>query len=135
MKRVSPPCLALIFLLATSALFSSGAAHNQTSQNKPAQDESKKRGLEVEESPKRQAGQNKTGQEQTKQRAIDVSSAPTAAPNGVGAQSFALVIGISKYKNLPVKAQLQFADEDAKALRDFLVSPKGGFRPENVILL
>ncbi|MEJ7617770.1 MAG: caspase family protein, partial [Pyrinomonadaceae bacterium] len=50
-------------------------------------------------------------------------------------QAYALIIGISKYPNLAENAQLKFADADAQALRDFLVSDKGGFTSENVTLL
>jgi tetratricopeptide (TPR) repeat protein len=60
---------------------------------------------------------------------------PSLTDEDLGAQSYALVIGISKYKNLRPEAQLQFADEDARALRDFLVGPRGGFKPENTTLL
>lgn len=49
--------------------------------------------------------------------------------------AFALVIGISSYKNLRSQDQLRFADADAQALHNFLVSDMGGFRPENVTLL
>jgi uncharacterized caspase-like protein len=47
----------------------------------------------------------------------------------------ALVIGISSYPNLSPKAQLRYAHSDAEAIRDFLVSEKGGFRSEDVTLL
>jgi tetratricopeptide (TPR) repeat protein len=47
----------------------------------------------------------------------------------------ALVIGISSYPNLPANAQLRYAHTDAQAVRDFLVSEKGGFRVEDVTLL
>ena len=47
----------------------------------------------------------------------------------------ALVIGISSYPNLSPGAQLRYAHSDAQAIRDFLVSDKGGFRSEDVTLL
>ncbi len=47
----------------------------------------------------------------------------------------ALVIGISSFPNLPSDAQLRYAHSDAQAIRDFLVSEKGGFRAEDVKLL
>ncbi|MGI9067370.1 MAG: caspase family protein [Pyrinomonadaceae bacterium] len=50
-------------------------------------------------------------------------------------QAYALIIGISSYQNLPQSAQLKYADQDAREMREFLVGEKGGFRPENVKLL
>lgn len=50
-------------------------------------------------------------------------------------QAYALIIGISSYPNLPQSAQLKYADQDARELREFLVGDKGGFRQENVTLL
>ena len=48
-------------------------------------------------------------------------------------RSYALVIGISKYKNLPQDAQLQFPDMDAESVYTVLISPEGGqFPAENV---
>jgi tetratricopeptide (TPR) repeat protein len=67
----------------------------------------------------------------------DPADASTVArqEDAFSGQSFALLIGISKYKNLPAQAQLQFADEDARALHSFLTGPRGGFRTENVTLI
>jgi len=59
----------------------------------------------------------------------------TAADFGATGQVQALVIGISAYRNLPPEAQLLYAEADATAFRDFLVSPQGGGKPENVTLL
>lgn len=48
---------------------------------------------------------------------------------------WAVVIGISRYASSRIN-QLQFADRDAQAIRDFLVDPKGGaVPPENVLYL
>ena len=48
-------------------------------------------------------------------------------------RSYALVIGISKYKNLPADAQLQYPDMDAESIYTVLISPEGGqFPAENV---
>ncbi|MDQ6708725.1 MAG: tetratricopeptide repeat protein [Acidobacteriota bacterium] len=53
---------------------------------------------------------------------------PVAIP-----RSYALVIGISRYPNLPPKGQLQFPDRDAADIYLTLISPEGGqFPPENV---
>lgn len=42
---------------------------------------------------------------------------------------WAVVIGVSQYKNLPDDKQLQFADRDAQAFAEFLRSPQGGGFP------
>ncbi len=55
---------------------------------------------------------------------------PTTASNK--GTSRAVIVGVSKYTSL---ASLQFADNDAEALHEFLVSPKGGgLDPANVDL-
>ena len=47
--------------------------------------------------------------------------------------SYALVVGISEYQNLPAEQQLHFAERDAEAMYSILISPEGGnFRAENV---
>lgn len=43
-----------------------------------------------------------------------------------GRTRWALVIGISKYKNVPPAAQLEFADDDAEDVARFLRTPQGG---------
>jgi tetratricopeptide (TPR) repeat protein len=48
-------------------------------------------------------------------------------------RSYALVVGIARYKNLPGNLQLQYAERDAEAIYSVLISPEGGnFRAENV---
>ena len=48
-------------------------------------------------------------------------------------RSYALVIGISAYKNLPASAQLAFPNRDAEDIYAALISPEGGqFPAENV---
>ncbi len=44
-------------------------------------------------------------------------------------RSYALVIGISKYKNLPASAQLEFPNRDAEEIYAALISPEGGQFP------
>jgi hypothetical protein len=63
----------------------------------------------------------------------DVPS-PTLVPPKVHIpHSYALVIGIAKYKNLPEKLHLKFSERDAEAVYSILISPEGGnFRAENV---
>ncbi len=51
-------------------------------------------------------------------------------------RSYALVVGISHYKNLPAKAQLKYPDRDADSIYTVLISKEGGeFPPENVHVL
>ena len=48
-------------------------------------------------------------------------------------RSYALVIGIAKYKNLSELHQLHYSERDAEAIYSILISPEGGnFRAENV---
>ena len=51
-------------------------------------------------------------------------------------RSYALVIGISHYKNLPPEAQLKYSARDADAIYTVLISKQGGdFPVENVHVL
>src|SRR5437868_3985763 len=50
------------------------------------------------------------------------------------ANSHALLIGISRYQHLPRNRWLQFADRDARDLRDLLASSYA-FPPENITVL
>lgn len=57
------------------------------------------------------------------------------APQGQG-RLWAVVVGISRYKNLPPQAQLRFAHRDAEAFAAFLRTPNGGgFPPSNIKVL
>jgi tetratricopeptide (TPR) repeat protein len=48
-------------------------------------------------------------------------------------KSYALIIGVADYRNLPQKAWLQFSTRDAEAIYSILISPEGGnFHAENV---
>lgn len=48
-------------------------------------------------------------------------------------QSYALVIGIAHYKNLPQSEQLRYPDRDAESVYTVLISPEGGqFPPDHV---
>jgi tetratricopeptide (TPR) repeat protein len=62
------------------------------------------------------------------------ATAPAAKPTAVVIpRSYALVIGISKYRNLTQGQQLQYAERDAEDIYSILISPEGGnFRAENV---
>jgi tetratricopeptide (TPR) repeat protein len=62
------------------------------------------------------------------------AEAPQAAPLHVAVpRGYALVIGISRYKNLREEAQLKFAENDAAGIYSTLISPEAGqFPPENI---
>ena len=60
--------------------------------------------------------------------AATASDAPVTIP-----RSYALVVGISHYANLPASAQLHYPGRDAEEMYTTLISPEGGqFPPENV---
>ena len=60
---------------------------------------------------------------------------PTDYFSSTGVKRYAVVIGVSKFKD-PSIPQLKYADRDAQAFYDHLVSPYGGsFNPENILLL
>jgi tetratricopeptide (TPR) repeat protein len=51
-------------------------------------------------------------------------------------RSYAVVVGISRYQNLPENLQLKFAERDAQSIYSILISPEGGnFKAENVHVL
>jgi tetratricopeptide (TPR) repeat protein len=52
-------------------------------------------------------------------------------PSGAVPQSYALVIGISHYQNLPESAQLRFPERDAQSIYTTLISAQGGEFPAN----
>lgn len=60
----------------------------------------------------------------------DTVSRPQAPPN-----RWALVIGVSKYTNLPPQAQLRFAHRDAEDYARFLADPRGGGLPATHVRL
>src|SRR3954469_20785410 len=41
-------------------------------------------------------------------------------------RSYAVIVGIAKYKNLTAKQQLQFPERDAQAIKTILINPEGG---------
>ena len=57
-----------------------------------------------------------------------------AKPAGVTIpRSYALIIGIGRYQNIPADRQLQFSERDADSIYWILINPEGGnFRAENV---
>jgi len=66
---------------------------------------------------------------------LDTVPAGTAKPIRIPV-SYAVIVGISRYRNLADKDQLHFAESDAQAIFTSLISPEGGnFRVENVHML
>jgi uncharacterized caspase-like protein len=66
-----------------------------------------------------------------------VRNSPThAVPQDMhGVEKYAVVIGVSHYKDSSIQ-QLHFADRDAQAIREFLLSPEGGrFKPDKIAYL
>ena len=60
----------------------------------------------------------------------------TSAPVAMPPRSYALVVGVSKYINLPDRMQLPYAERDSQLMYTVLISPGGGnFKAENVHLL
>src|SRR5215831_18578852 len=62
-----------------------------------------------------------------------VTDKPSQMVAPVVPRSYALIVGVAHYVNLPARAQLQFADRDAESIYTTLISTDGGqFPPENV---
>jgi Tfp pilus assembly protein PilF len=77
--------------------------------------------------------------QQTKQRDLKIEKVEPPPPTTAGfsiPRSYALIVGISAYKNLAANQQLQYAERDAQAIFTVLISPEGGnFKAENVHVL
>jgi tetratricopeptide (TPR) repeat protein len=74
-------------------------------------------------------------QPQTEKRDLKTVGPATTAPRPAVAipRSYALVIGVAKYKNLPATAQLSYPNRDAEDMYTTLISAEGGqFPAENV---
>ncbi|MEP7337338.1 MAG: tetratricopeptide repeat protein [Acidobacteriota bacterium] len=71
---------------------------------------------------------------QGKQRELSVQALPGSALDGKG-KLWAVVIGVSTYKNLARKEQLEYAHRDAEAFAAFLRSPGGGGFPSSQLTL
>jgi tetratricopeptide (TPR) repeat protein len=62
---------------------------------------------------------------------VVTKSGPVRVP-----RSYALVVGVAKYPNLPPEKALHFTERDAESIYQILISPQGGnFRAQNVQLL
>jgi len=73
------------------------------------------------------AGQAPVSQQQRDLNVVPDQAAKPSAPQIP--HSYALVVGIAKYKNLPAKAQLQYPDRDAADMYSTLISEKAGQFP------
>lgn len=75
-----------------------------------------------------------TQQRDLKVEKIDEPATTTSAPKAVAIpRSYAVIIGVAKYQNLPANLQLNFSERDAEAIYSILISPEGGnFKAENV---
>jgi uncharacterized caspase-like protein len=75
-------------------------------------------------------------QRQPRDIRIEKVDEPTAPAGFSIPRSYALIVGISSYKNLPANQQLPYAERDAQAIFTVLISPEGGnFQAENVHVL
>jgi tetratricopeptide (TPR) repeat protein len=68
-----------------------------------------------------------------KSRDLKYEDNAPATPAAAIPRGYALIVGISNYKNLPPKSQLDFPERDADAVYSVLISNEGGnFHAENV---
>jgi hypothetical protein len=67
---------------------------------------------------------------------LPLNPKPLPPPDGgFAGRKFALIVGVSRYRDDGVR-DLQFADADARELRDFLRRPEGGgFKPDDILYL
>jgi tetratricopeptide (TPR) repeat protein len=68
---------------------------------------------------------------------VETLDAPSPVPGSpLPPRSYAVIVGISGYKNLPENLQLKYAERDAQSIYTILISPEGGnFKAENVHIL
>ena len=79
------------------------------------------------------APQATPGQDQSATRDLKVIPKKDGSGSVTIPHSYAVVIGIAAYKNLPASAQLEFPNRDAEDIYAALISPEGGqFPAENV---
>ena len=83
------------------------------------------------------AGAQSQQQRDLKIEKIESSPAPQPlASRPAVPRSYAVIVGISNYRNLGESLQLQFAERDAQSIYTILISPEGGnFKAENVHVL
>jgi len=74
------------------------------------------------------------GQRDLKVERLDEPAPPKANP--LPPRSYAVIAGISDYKNLSPDLQLKYSERDAQSIYTILISPEGGnFKAENVHML
>ena len=76
-------------------------------------------------------------QQQQRDLKVETLDTPSGTPgNPLPPRSYAVIVGISGYKNLPGNLQLKYAERDAQSIYTILISPEGGnFKAENVHIL
>jgi tetratricopeptide (TPR) repeat protein len=76
------------------------------------------------------------GQEKPRDLVLDTPAETPKLPPGTIPRGYALVVGVSQYKNLDASKQLQFPETDAESIYRVLINREGGsFPAENVHLL
>jgi tetratricopeptide (TPR) repeat protein len=86
--------------------------------------------------PSQQRPQPPTPNQQRDLKIEKIGDEPAPLPKGGIPRSYAVIVGISRYPNLPDKLQLQFPERDAQSIYTILISPEGGnFKQENVHVL
>jgi tetratricopeptide (TPR) repeat protein len=77
-----------------------------------------------------------TSQPPGQQRDLKLEKIDDTVATKLSGHSYAVVVGVSQYPNLPADKQLQFAERDAQSIYTILISPEGGnFKAENVKVL
>ncbi|HEY2019144.1 MAG TPA: tetratricopeptide repeat protein, partial [Bryobacteraceae bacterium] len=79
----------------------------------------------------------KASQPQQRDLTIEKLGTEATPPKTVAIpRSYAVIVGISRYKNLAAQNQLKFPERDAQAIKTILINPEGGsFKEENVHVL
>jgi tetratricopeptide (TPR) repeat protein len=75
--------------------------------------------------------------QQERNLTLERLDAPIPIPGGKTIpRSYAVIVGIAAYKNLPAELQLQYTERDAQSIFTILISQEGGnFKVENVHIL
>jgi uncharacterized caspase-like protein/tetratricopeptide (TPR) repeat protein len=83
------------------------------------------------QAPQNQAPPSAPNTDSRDLKPVHPSDETKSSPTGVVPQSYALVIGIAHYLNLPASAQLHYPDRDAQSIYTTLISQQGGQFPAN----
>ena len=80
--------------------------------------------------------QTQTSQDKPRDLVLETPDSKPKLPPGSVPRGYALVVGVSQYKNLDASKQLQFPESDAESIYRILINHEGGsFPAENVHLL